>query len=185
MSQVSTNFRSLYRLFLRSVSASVLHHPQATRNLRRLWRPIFESGSRVMRELDNFPAGSKEYEQRQQWLKLWNQRLDNTLAFLYNSSQSRGLSHKVTRNLAYLVLSEQQRIRAHLLNSWNPQKPMALAEASRVKKKEKNREYREFIGKAWTGLSQVVKLAEAKDGITVGRIVVKGWKANFMRNRGL
>lgn len=70
-------FKSLYRLFLRTVSAAVLHHPQATRNLRRLWRPIFEVGAYVTKQHKKPVAKQSIVPQRPflgKWLKQWEQR---------------------------------------------------------------------------------------------------------------
>lgn len=70
-------FKSLYRLFLRTVSAAVLHHPQATRNLRRLWRPIFDAGAYVTKKYEK-PVGKRSIVPQHpflgQWLKQWEQR---------------------------------------------------------------------------------------------------------------
>ncbi|KAM6494008.1 hypothetical protein JOM56_010369 [Amanita muscaria] len=175
MTRLVSEFTSLYRLFLRTVSASVLHHPQATRNLRRLWRPVFEAGARVQQS----PCDS--------WLKLWNSRMDNTLALLYNSSQTRGLSHNLTRNLAWLVSSEQQRVRAYKLKAWNPQHPHAFTNLTEKanKKEEEESKFKEFVARSWAPLNRVVELAEAKGGLTLGRIRVRGWKAKFLHDRGL
>ncbi|KAF8634668.1 hypothetical protein AX15_000769 [Amanita polypyramis BW_CC] len=186
MVQVPPEFTSLYRLFLRTVSAAVLHHPQARRNLRRLWRPVFEAGARVTKQYHDTHKAEKRTVQLD-WLKQWHQRMDNTLAMLYTSSQSRGLPHNLTRNLGYLVHAEQQRVKAYRLKAWDPQKPNALVDFSeRARKKlEKEQRYQELVARAWNPLSQVIKLAEAKDGLTLGRIAVRGWKAQFMRERGL
>jgi len=189
MTQLQTEFTSVYRLFLRSLFAAVLHHPQATRNLRRLWRPMFESGARVTRQLQHSSVvkGSPESELHANWLKLWDQRINNTLALLYYSSQNRGLSHKLTRNLAFLVTSEHQRVRFYKLNAWDPRFPQQFSNlSSKAKRKqEKNKKFQEFVARSWAPLDKVMKLAEAKDGLTLGKIRVKGWKARFMRERGL
>ncbi|KAK2464947.1 hypothetical protein APHAL10511_003023 [Amanita phalloides] len=187
MVQLAPELKSLYRLFLRTVSAAVLHHPQARRNLRRLWRPVFEAGAHVTNQYNDSRTNASQRILQGEWLKQWEKRMDNTLALLYNASQSRGLPHNLIRNLGYLVYSEQQRIRTYKLKAWDPHKPKALVNASeRAKGKlEKERRYRELVANAWAPLSQVVKLAEAKDGLSLGRIVLKGWKAQFMRERGL
>ena len=110
--------------------------------------------------------------------------VDNTLAMLYNSSQSRGLSHQLTRNLGYLVYAERQRVKAFRLPVWDPQKPGELVKLASRKLAAKQK-HEQLVAKAWGPLSQVVKLAEAKDGLTLGRVAVKGWKAEIMRRRGL
>lgn len=65
-------FKSLYRLFLRTVSAAVLHHPQATRNLRRLWRPVFNAGAYVTKQLKQSKVPQRPLLGK--WLKQWEQR---------------------------------------------------------------------------------------------------------------
>ena len=106
---------------------------------------------------------------------------------LYNSSQSRGLSHQLTRNLGYLVYAERQRVKAFRLPVWAPQKPEELAKLAlqSSRKLAAKQKHEQLVAKAWGPLSQVVKLAEAKDGLTLGRVAVKGWKAEIMRRRGL
>ncbi len=106
---------------------------------------------------------------------------------LYNSSQSRGLSHNLTRNLAHLVYSERKRLRGYKLNVWNPREPRRLVDISAKsdKKMEKRQLFERLKTSAWGPLSQVVNLAEAKDGLTLGRVVLKGWKAQLLRKRGL
>ena len=231
MTQLRPEFTSVYRLFLRTVSAAVLHHPQATRNLRRLWRPIFESGARrvtlrqplpsqhcssaVEVKVEEGSSSSPKPELQQHardWSKLWDQRsafpktfyirqkgllkkkqkstrsiVNNTLALLYHSSQNRGLPHKLTRNLAFLVTSEHQRVRSYKLNAWDPRRPQQfsnLTEKAR-RKQEENKRFQEFVAGSWAPLGQAVKLAEAKDELMLGRVRVRGWKAKFMRERGL
>ena len=132
MVQLPPEFKSLYRLFLRTASATVLHHPQATRNLRLLWRPAFDAAARVTNQYNDPRTDTAQRTLQGKWLKGWDQRskfyaktyvlfnkiihvVDNTLAMLYNSSQSRGLSHNLTRNLAHLVYSEQKRISEYKL----------------------------------------------------------------------
>ncbi|KAF8886010.1 hypothetical protein BD779DRAFT_1471387 [Infundibulicybe gibba] len=74
-------------------------------NLRVLWRSTFDAGAGAVRTCqEDVPARL----QREEWLKIWNKRVDNTLALLYTSSRSRGLPHRLTRNLAYLVLGNDK-----------------------------------------------------------------------------
>lgn len=75
-SALPASFKSLYRLHLRTVSAAVLHHKHATRNLRRLWRPNFDSAAQVSLQLAD-PAKPIKKEERQRlenWLAEWNKR---------------------------------------------------------------------------------------------------------------
>jgi hypothetical protein len=74
--RLPATLRSVYRLFLRASSAAVLNHGRACSNLRQRWRPAFDAAARVTKELQQAsseaPVGWKE--QREQWLKLWNER---------------------------------------------------------------------------------------------------------------
>lgn len=78
-SRLPATFRSLYRLFLRTASATVLHHRQARRNLRQRWRPVFDDGAKVTRELQNAPEDAPDswIKGREEWLKVWNKRSES------------------------------------------------------------------------------------------------------------
>jgi hypothetical protein len=65
-------FTSLYRLTLRSVSASALHQPRAVRSLRRLWRPVFEDAAHATKHAE-FSTGTNA-EAAESWLKEWQIR---------------------------------------------------------------------------------------------------------------
>jgi len=160
--------RSVYRLFLRASSASVLHHRVACANLRRLLRPTFDAAADVSRQIQVTPPQNVKHEaELRAWLDCWEKRMDNTLRLLYISSQSRGLPHKLIRNLGFLVLSEHQRlIKDHPKMTWQPTKVVQRAT------EEKRRKFEEFVENAWAPLSQVVKLAEGRDGISLGRVTV-------------
>ncbi|KAG7453079.1 uncharacterized protein BT62DRAFT_925620 [Guyanagaster necrorhizus] len=148
MIRLPASFTSLYRLFLRTTSASVLHHPLATRNLRNLWRSTFHDAAKVIHHLHHEPPPPPAIkEELESWLSIWNNRgtyacppppqvpytipqskperraVDNTLALLHNSSHTRGLSHQLTRNLALLVHHEYRRVSEIKYPVWNPQLP--------------------------------------------------------------
>lgn len=74
MVQLPPEFKSLYRLFLRTVSATVLHHPQATRNLRLLWRPAFDAAARVTNQYNDPHTDEAQRTLQGEWLKEWEQR---------------------------------------------------------------------------------------------------------------
>ncbi|CAE6466516.1 unnamed protein product [Rhizoctonia solani] len=97
-SSLSPEVRSLYRIFLRATSASVLHHSTATRCLRTRYRPVFEHyvGLHQAQATKKRLAGV---------IREWDERMDNTLSLLQNSAVSRGLPHKLTRSLSQLVHS--------------------------------------------------------------------------------
>lgn len=52
MSQSNPKLTSLYQIFLRATSASVLHNSLAT-NLRRLYRPTFEATTKTVKKVEN------------------------------------------------------------------------------------------------------------------------------------
>ncbi|KAI0333333.1 hypothetical protein GY45DRAFT_1272526 [Cubamyces sp. BRFM 1775] len=97
------SFRSLYRLFLRATSASVLAHPKATNRLRRLWRPIFDEAARVIRQIDDDRLPASQRNSLVRWYMRWERRVDNTLSLLYRSAVSGGLPHRVTQNLSHMI----------------------------------------------------------------------------------
>ncbi len=99
-------FKSLYRLHLRTVSAAVMHHKGATRNLRRLWRPTFDDGARVTQELLLVQGGRKNSEsppgpenagtaQLENWLNEWN----NRGGFIFFATDKRNRSMFIARFL--------------------------------------------------------------------------------------
>ncbi|KAH0588626.1 hypothetical protein J132_01613 [Termitomyces sp. J132] len=170
------SFKSLYRLSLRAASASVLHHKVATANLRRLLRPTFDAAARVIRELQNGCHSSPGQERLKIWLNTWEKRMDNTLALLYISSQSRGLPHEITRNLSFLVLGEHQRLVTRPnQRAWEPQipaDPLKPLKPLDPKKQEKKKQLEAFVTNTWAPLSQVVKMAEGRDGVSMGRLTL-------------
>ncbi|RDB24877.1 hypothetical protein Hypma_007432 [Hypsizygus marmoreus] len=173
--RLPASFTGLYRLFLRTCSASVLHHRVGTRNLRRLWRPTFDVAANVTRQLENNSQNNLEQAQLEEWLHKWEQRIDGTLALLYNSSQSRGLPHKLTRNLGLLVTREQLRLNdPRPMRAWEPQIRTSPSPPKQrdTRKEEKQKAREAFEASAWAPLSQVVKLAEGRDGISLGRLAL-------------
>ncbi|KAF9267470.1 hypothetical protein L218DRAFT_855372 [Marasmius fiardii PR-910] len=177
---MSPTFTSLYRLLLRTVSASVLHHKLATRNLRQLWRPVFDDAAHAMRELEkaNDTGNLSKSRQLQEWLDSWEKRMDGTLSLLYNSATSRGLPHQVMRNLSYIVFGEHQRLRHQnsRLHAWNPRLPHNAREYQVKKSTGKSgakQEQSVFNDSAWRSLGEVVRMAEGRDNVSLGRIMVK------------
>ena len=74
-SRLPASFTSLYRLFLRTASASVLHHKSARLNIITRWRPVFDAGAKVTKELEYSPESSCSMKQDKiAWLKTWNER---------------------------------------------------------------------------------------------------------------
>ena len=74
-SRLPTSFTSLYRLFLRTTSESVLHHTSATKSLRKQFRPLFDSASSVIHTLrNNERLSTEERERLQAWLGVFDER---------------------------------------------------------------------------------------------------------------
>ena len=71
-----SGFTSLYRIFLRATSASVLHHGPANRSLRRLYRPSFEKAANAIRKLENLQTegNAVEAQRIEKWLKIFDER---------------------------------------------------------------------------------------------------------------
>ncbi|KAF8911634.1 hypothetical protein CPB84DRAFT_1762431 [Gymnopilus junonius] len=179
-------FRSHYRLFLRTASAAVLHHSQAKRNLRERWRPMFDAGAQVTHELQDRPddASPEWIRARERWLRDWNKRLDGTLKLLYTSARSRGLPHKVTRNLGFMIMYERDRIigKLHRLPKWDSsaqRKRTAVApkELKAIRKKQEEEQSHNNANKA---LDEVIRMAEAFSGLTLGRnqVIIRKWPSH-------
>ena len=65
------SFTSLYRLFLRASSASVLHHRAATRHIQTLWKPTFREAAVVVIKLQSPNLGTTENERLEKWRSRW------------------------------------------------------------------------------------------------------------------
>ncbi|KAH8110458.1 hypothetical protein DFH11DRAFT_1514227 [Phellopilus nigrolimitatus] len=175
-------FTSLYRLFLRGTSASVLHHGPATRGLRRLYRPSFEAAAQSMKRIQAREIDPIEKEKIRIWLGEFDERINNTLAFLHNSSLSRGLAHRLIYRLSFLQRSNYGwSMKRYLYPSgtWNPQLPpdsevykiRVQREGSREANKERKKMAQQNIDdSAWGALEEVVKMAEGRDGLVMGML---------------
>ncbi|KAF5365919.1 hypothetical protein D9758_006682 [Tetrapyrgos nigripes] len=180
-SSLPASFTSLYRLFLRSTSASVLHHKLARRNLRNLWKPAFVEAAKAVKELQNPSTSSSTRGKLEAWLDVWQRRMDNVLALLYSSSTSRGLPHQLTRNLSLIVYSEHSYASRLKTPYWRPQLAPNAPEyqilppsAKQLKKEEKERGYKYMQDMACNTLGQVARMAEGRDEICLGRVRMKG-----------
>jgi hypothetical protein len=77
-------FRGLYRVFLRTLGASVLEKPGARRNLRDVWRQSFKDAARALKALDGLEMAkanarvahkaSPQAAKLRIWLADWEQR---------------------------------------------------------------------------------------------------------------
>ncbi|KAL1700678.1 hypothetical protein EV121DRAFT_283204 [Schizophyllum commune] len=165
----------LYRLTLRTASAAVLHHPHATRYLRQLYRPAFDDAVAAVTRLQNASSGSDKKEdiaRLRRWYLEWGQRVDNALSLMYYSSTSRGLPHRLTRNLGLLSFSERERLNQRLFPVWRSDQPeKALGKA--LRKTEKEQAYASTDHGAWSAVEQVARMAEGRHGMSLGRIQVK------------
>ena len=181
------SFTSLYRLFLRTSSAAVLHHGAATRHVRTLWKPTFREAAVVVHKLQSPTLGTSEKEQLEKWHSRWESSsecqvgtlfrptmlifvVDRTLSLLITSAQSRGLANKLTRNLAFLHFEfhkYQVSTRYGPWQFWDPRKreykPARQARPSRTTAER-------FDGQSWGALEETARMAEEKSGLMLGRM---------------
>ncbi|KAL5483031.1 hypothetical protein ACEPAI_8260 [Sanghuangporus weigelae] len=138
-------------------------------------------------------GGSKDIENLKGWLKVFDERINNTLSFLLTSSQSRGLSNEVVKRLVFLSQSNYHWTAERLLVSgrtreWEPQLdpkspeystlPPSLYASNVVRSTEKKAKQANFDAKCWGALGEVVQMAEARDALSLGRIRFKLRKFN-------
>jgi len=156
----------------------VLHHRSARLNLITRWRPIFEAAAKVTKELEYIPEGSSSTwrQERIDWLTIWNERVDHTLALFYTSCHSRGLPHRLVRNLAYLRGSEKERMWQiqGRRKAWDPQNKALLTKIQTVKLKDlnalaKKQKEAQFESNADGAFSEVIRMAEGCGNLTLGR----------------
>ncbi|KAI0060592.1 hypothetical protein BV25DRAFT_1807237 [Artomyces pyxidatus] len=180
--RLPATFKSLYRLVLRASSASVLHHHAGTRYLRPLWRPVFREAAVVVCKLQNKAMNSLDRQRHEKWLESWDRNMDRTLTFLSTSARSRGLPHRLTRNLSFLNYGFRAWQSERLYKTTSPWDPnpqnskagMQLKASRRHNKSDVASE--QFDLKSWGALEEVVTMAEGKSGISLGRI-------EFMKRR--
>ncbi|KAI0692407.1 hypothetical protein C8T65DRAFT_711378 [Cerioporus squamosus] len=172
-------FLSLYRLFLRSTAASVLSEPEATSVLRKAWRPAFSQAAMVMRQLERDDVLPEHRRALTHWLTEWEKRVDKTLSLLYSSAVARGLPHKVTRNLHLMIATNTNVIDPppFLLDGgvWNgqlsPRDPKYQPPKTPKSKTPQQRARERFTGRSLHALSDVIGMAEASGGVTLGRLL--------------
>ncbi|KAJ3809093.1 hypothetical protein F5876DRAFT_44626 [Lentinula aff. lateritia] len=164
-------FTSLYRLFLPTSSASVLHQSSAVRNIRSLWRPVSVDAARVINNLQTNPSDLKQ-KSLQTWLKDWETQMDRTLSLLYASATSRGLPHQLSRNLSQLFHSEYERMSNRKYPIYHIRTPDTTPKA--LNKEEKARHVQYLEDRAWNALGFAVNMVEGRDKLCLGRVVVRG-----------
>ncbi|KZT03931.1 uncharacterized protein LAESUDRAFT_738068 [Laetiporus sulphureus 93-53] len=177
-------FTSLYRLFLRSTAASVLYKRPAVKRLRQAWRPVFEGAARIVRRLQDGPTSESERNKLQRWYSLWESRMDETLSLLTISARSRGLPHRITRNMNFLLKAHKQflKLKSAGVSSrqwWNPTlppdseryQPKTVIPGSRAgNKADTAAKFLKLDHDAWGALGEVVIMAEGRDRLSLGRI---------------
>lgn len=109
--------------------------------------------------------------------------VDNTLSLLAISACSRGLAHRLTRNLN--ILKRHNQALATKPDSytqrhyWDPRLPsnserykpvIVLADSPPGSKADKKERWRRLDLEAWGALGEVILMAEGRDGISLGRI---------------
>lgn len=104
--------------------------------------------------------------------------VDETLELLHTSSRSRGLPHQLTKNIWKLMVSEERKQWQIELSYpvWNSKldAASALKQAKRMEKaREKAKESQAFAQKGMAALTEVIAMAEARDGVSLGRVMLK------------
>lgn len=106
--------------------------------------------------------------------------VDGTLSILCNAAQSRGLSHRITRNMALLS-------GAHLdihhdiggvFSSWNPSHERGSQEyqiptpgSKRYLRQIERQKWRPVGEAALDTFSEVIRMAEGNDNVSLGRVI--------------
>ncbi|PVG02557.1 hypothetical protein CPB86DRAFT_865200 [Serendipita vermifera] len=159
---------SAYRLTLRALSASVRHHPTATQNLRRLYRPAFVEAVATMESYIKEATTEKEVS-----IQEWNERLNRTLLLLHSSATSAGQPKKLIKNLS--LLTDAYHTRAYLDESalkrkagqWNPEN---IVKPSKLKNKTSANLARDEVHlNAWSSLGELALAAAGDLRIIVSR----------------
>ncbi|KAF7782775.1 hypothetical protein Agabi119p4_2151 [Agaricus bisporus var. burnettii] len=173
------DFRSFYRLFRRACSASVLHRSAETVALRNLYRYTFRRAGLVYMRYKTESPDDEANVKRKAWLDSWNQRMDNTLSLLYNSSHTRGLPHQITKYLGHFIFVQRFRHR-HTKDqglTWNPQLPRDSPEykprpkkPATLAKQSKQEKMKQLADDALGHLREVARMAEGRDEIVFGSL---------------
>ena len=106
--------------------------------------------------------------------------VDGTLSILCNAAQSRGLSHKLTRNLALLAGTHLNIYHdvAAVHSYWTPDRPhdspeyTVPAPGSRRYLRQKDREsLRPIADEALDAFGEIVRMAEGNSNVSLGRVI--------------
>lgn len=197
MNKLPSSFISLYRLFLRAGSASVLHQKAARKQLRWLFRPIFDVAARVVGDLQSNQLSRSERARRELFLDIFQQRstwmnysllvsshlsVDGSLSLLLNSAQYRGVPHRAIYNLNRLrnahAVWTHRKYYSGAKNAWNPKvavahnlKPHAPQRPRDMDRMEKDR----IQERCWDAFGEVVRMAEGRHNLSLGRLHLKPW----------
>ncbi|KAH6910336.1 hypothetical protein BKA70DRAFT_1220953 [Coprinopsis sp. MPI-PUGE-AT-0042] len=143
-------------------------HSTATFNLEEQeWLPPIMAQAPVLGECRDPQRGSPDATRKAaiaKSLELWNERMDQSLHFLYNASHSRGLAHEVTKNLSFLVHSEK--LRQKNTEQHYPVWDEKTGEATGGQK---------FTDNSLGALGELVQMAESRGHMSLGRVILKRW----------
>jgi hypothetical protein len=176
-------FRSLYRIMRRAASSSVLHHSGASKNVRRMYRQVFERASRKIANgaSDEWIA---EFDTRSE-LHLIPYRgmarsddlqspVNRTLMFLYSSSICPNIAHKFTESAAFIqsktIRDTQLRAPTRRLVRWDPKNPKdALYQHQKANKTSSSSRNRVIDSNLDTVLQNARTMAEGMGRLILGR----------------
>ncbi|KAH9910990.1 uncharacterized protein BXZ73DRAFT_108311 [Epithele typhae] len=182
--RLPATFFCLYRLFLRTAAASVLHDRKTKKQLRRIYRPMFTEAGRRMHELQDERLGRElgpgERAARVAWLAEWEERVDNTLSFLHTSAVARGVPHRTLRNFRAMQLLNSHVFvnRARLPQGpvWSGQFPLDhLRYRSPKFPPFKPTSQDALATRGMHMLADTIGMAEAQGRLTLGRVGKLKW----------
>ncbi|KAG6382062.1 hypothetical protein JVT61DRAFT_700 [Boletus reticuloceps] len=180
MSRLPPSFKSLYRLFLRASSASVLHHNAARKQHRRLFRPVFDAAAKVVGKLQRNRLSRSERIGCEQFLNTFQQRMDGTLSLLLNSAQHRGIPHQAIYNMNRLQKAHAIWIHGKYYfgskNAWDSKATVTGNSKPRVRSRDIDRmEKNRMHERCWDAFGEVVRMAEGRHTLSLGRLYLRPW----------
>jgi len=139
-----------------------------------MWRPTFDVAARMTRKVQRPPPtedGARVAAQAHEWLSRWEKHMDNTLSLLYNSAVSRGLTHKLTQNLHALSHRRKTWLHSAYEKPSAPWKP--TGEPMQLQPKKRQTDRKESGELAWNMVGEVVRMAEGRDQLMLGRVPLR------------
>ena len=97
-----------------------------------------------------------------------NRTVDNTLSLLYTSATSRGLAHKLTRNMHALSHRRKGWLHTAYERTGAPWRPTGVPMQPKPNKRQTDRNEPGEL--AWNMVGEVVRMAEGRDQLTLGRV---------------